>query len=180
MEEENDNLEIQATEAENIIQKRILFIRGHKVMIDSDLASLYKVSTKVFNQAVKRNMERFPGDFMFQLSKEEKNELVTICDHLEKLKFSYNLPYAFTEHGIAMLSSVLNSKIAIQMNILIIRVFIKIKESLDNYKDLALKISEIEKNQIKDHAMLENVHEVVKHLLEPLPKPKEKVGFNVK
>lgn len=93
-----------------IIEKKIFFLRDHKVMIDRDLAELYGVETKALNQAVKRNKERFPDDFMFQLTKEERDEVVTICDHLKDLKYSYQLPYAFTEQGVAMLSSVLKSK----------------------------------------------------------------------
>ena len=90
-------------------------------MIDRDLAELYGVETKALNQAVKRNIARFPEDFMFQLTKEEKTEEVTNCDHLVSLKYSYRLPYAFTENGVAMLSSVLNSEKAIQVNIQIMR-----------------------------------------------------------
>lgn len=167
-------------EIEEIIKQRIFIIRGYKVMIDSDLAELYGVATKVFNQAVKRNLERFPTDFMFQLSAEEKEEVVTNCDHLKKLKFSHNLPYVFTEHGVAMLSAVLGSEQAVQMSIFIMRAFIKMRKSLETYKDLALKIGEIEATQIQDHAMLKNIHNVVKRLLEPPLKPKEKMGFRTK
>ena len=180
MDEENNNLQIETAKADKVIHERIFIIRGHKVMIDIDLAELYGVETKVFNQAIKRNSDRFPGDFMFHLTKEEKNEVVTNCDHLSKLKFSHSLPYAFTEHGVSMLSAILNSDKAIQMSIFIVRAFIKMREYLDNYKDLAIKIGEIEVNQIHDHAMLKNVHKVVKHLLEPPVKPKDKIGFNSK
>lgn len=93
-----------------IIENRIFFIRGHKVMIDRDLAELYQVSTKALNQAVKRNIERFPSGFMFQLTQKENIELVTNCDRLASLKHSSSLPYSFTEQGVAMLSSVLKSK----------------------------------------------------------------------
>ena len=91
------------------IESKIYFIRGKKVMLDMDLAELYEVKTKILNQAVKRNLKRFPKDFMFQLTKEEKEEVVTICDHLSKLRFSPVLPYVFTEQGVAMLSTALNS-----------------------------------------------------------------------
>ena len=91
------------------IEGKILLIRGQKVMVDADLAKLYGVPTKVLNQAVKRNKERFPIDFMFQLTKEEKAKVVTNCDHLKKLKFSPNLPYVFTEHGTIMLATILKS-----------------------------------------------------------------------
>lgn len=96
------------------VDRTILLIRGQKVMLDADLAEVYRVPTKVLNQAVKRNIDRFPDDFMFQLTADEKKEVVTNCDHLEKLKYSRNLPFAFTEHGAVMLASVLNSKVAVQ------------------------------------------------------------------
>ena len=106
------------------IRNSIISIRGIRVMIDRDLAKFYGAETKVLNQTVKRNIERFPTDFMFQLTKEEKEYVVTNCDHIQDLKYSYQSPYAFTEHGIAMLSSVLKSKKAIQINIAITRVFV--------------------------------------------------------
>jgi len=176
--EQRDNLQVKITVSERIINHRILIIREQKVMIDADLAELYGVSTKRFNEQVKRNSDRFPGDFVFQLTPEEKEEVVAICDHLKKLKFSHSLPYAFTEHGVAMLSSILNSKQAILMNIFIVRAFIKMRESLDNHRELAMKIREIELRQIQDHSMIENVHEVVKHLLHKPDIPKNKIGFN--
>ncbi len=176
--QEKNNLEIEEIKADEMIRQRIFIIRGQKVMLDNDIAELYSVTTKRLNEQVKRNIERFPRDFMLQLTQEEKEEVVANCDHLSKLRFSYSLPYAFTEHGVAMLSSILNSKQAILMSIFIVRAFIKMRESLDNYKDLAIKIEEIEANQTKDHAMLKNVHEVVKHLLAPTEEPKGKIGFN--
>lgn len=109
------------------IETQILTIRGQRVMLDRDLAALYGVPTKVLNQAVKRNINRFPIHYMFQLSKEEKRELVTNCDRFASLKHSSSLPYAFTEYGVAMLSSVLNSERAIQINIQIIDAFIALK-----------------------------------------------------
>jgi hypothetical protein len=99
------------------IENKIFQIRGKRVMLDRDLAELYDVSTKALNQAVKRNLKRFPEDFMFRLTAVEKHEVVTNCDHLKVLKFSPQLPYAFTEQGVAMLSSVLGSERAIMVNI---------------------------------------------------------------
>lgn len=180
MEKENKELQVEVDKAEEIIKQRIFIIRGHKVMLDNDLAEIYGVSTKRFNEQVKRNKERFPEDFMFQLTNEESENLRS---QFATSSLNYGgrryLPYAFTEHGVSMLSSVLNSKKAIQMNIFIIRAFIKMREYLDNYKDLAIKIGEIEVNQIHDHAMLKNVHDVVKHLLEPSEKPKGRMGFDI-
>ena len=167
--------------AEGMIKQRIFIIRGHKVMIDNDLAELYGVKTKRFNEQVKRNLERFPSDFMFQITQNEYDDMrsqiaTSSSDHGGRRY----LPYVFTEHGVAMLSAVLNSEQAIQMSIFIVRAFIKMRESLETYKDLALKIGEIEINQIHDHATLKNVHNAVKHLLEPPIKPKEKMGFTIK
>ena len=113
--------------AVEVIAARILEIRGRKVMLDRDLAYLYGVATKALNQAVKRNRRRFPEDFMFQLTRTEQNELVTICDRFNTMKHSTALPYVFTEQGVAMLSSVLNSERAIQVNILIMRAFTKLR-----------------------------------------------------
>ena len=158
------------------IETRIFLIRGKKVMIDTDLAELYEVQTKVINQSVKRNIKRFPEDFMFQLTKEEKEEVVTICDHLSKLRFSHVLPYAFTEQGIAMLSSVLNSERAINVNIQIMRTFTKLREMIESHKDLKKKIEDIEK---KYDAQFQIVFEAIKKLIEPEVKPKRKIGFYV-
>ena len=109
------------------IEKTILLIRGQKVIIDADLAELYGVTTKALNQAVTRNDQRFPPDFMFRLTKSEKQELVTNCDRLDRLKHSSALPRVFTEQGVAMLSSVLRSERAIHVNIQIMRAFIKLR-----------------------------------------------------
>jgi phage regulator Rha-like protein len=109
------------------IQKRIFIIREKKVMLDSDLALLYEVEVKQLNQAVKRNIKRFPSDFMFRLTKNEFAEVVTNCDHLQSLKFRSTLPYVFTEQGVAMLAAVLNSQKAIDVNIQIMRAFVKLR-----------------------------------------------------
>src|SRR3989338_1345459 len=107
------------------IEKKIYLVRDRKVMLDTDLAKLYKVPTFRLNEAVKRNLNRFPDDFMFRLTQIEKSEVIAICDNLKSLKFSAHLPYAFTEQGVAMLSSILNSETAVQVNIQIIRTFTK-------------------------------------------------------
>ncbi len=166
---------------EEAIQEKIFIIRGQKVMLDKDLAELYGVLTKNLNKAVKRNLTRFPTDFMFQLTVEEFRNLRFQfgTSSLEHGGLRY-LPYVFTEHGVAMLSSVLNSERAVQMNIFIIRAFIKMRESLDNYKDLSIKIGEIEKNQLTDHGVLSEVYTAVKHLIEQPLKPKEQIGFRPK
>ena len=110
------------------IQQRILLIRGEKVIIDADLADAYGVPTRRLNEQVKRNRERFPEDFMFQLSADEKAEVIANCDHLDKLKFSKALPHAFTEHGAIMVASILNSPKAIEVSVFVVRAFVQLRE----------------------------------------------------
>jgi len=135
---------------DEVIMNKVLIIREQRVMVDSDMAELYGVSTKRLNEAVKRNISRFPIDFMFQLTIIEKEELVANCDHLKKLKFSPYLPYAFTEHGAVMLASVLNSERAISVNIQIVRIFIKMREMMFLHKDLLLEMQKIN-SKLTDH-----------------------------
>ncbi len=134
---------------ENNIEQKIFVIRNQRVMIDSDLAKLYGVKTKRLNEAVKRNIKRFPEDFMFQLTDEKQSELVANCDHLKNLKYSYQNAYAFTEHGVTMLASVLNSDRAIEINVQIVRTFIKLRQYAIN-KDLNKK----EINELKQVLLL--------------------------
>jgi hypothetical protein len=156
------------------IENKIVHLRGKKVMLDADLAKLYDVQTKVFNQAVKRNINRFPDDFMFRLTQKEKDELVTNCDHLRALKFSPQLPYAFTEQGVAMLSSVLNSERAIMVNIQIMRVFAKLKREILTYINLKRKIGEMEK---KYDVQFKMVFVAIRQLMTEEAKPKPRIGF---
>jgi len=152
-------------------------IRGQKVMLDADLAELYEVTTKALNQAVTRNEQRFPSDFMFRLAKEEKQELVTNCDRLDRLKHSSALPRVFTEQGVAMLSSVLRSERAIKVNIQIMRAFTQLRQMLSTHKDLKKKIETMEK---KYDQQFQVVFEAIKQLLETDAKPRKKIGFTVK
>ena len=126
------------------IDSSILQIRGQKVMIDTDLAALYGVPTKALNQAIKRNAQRFPQDFMFQLSPAEKQEVVTNCDHLAKLKFSKMLPFAFTEHGAIQAANVLNSEQAVEMSVYVVRAFVRLREVIISNKELAHRLDELE------------------------------------
>lgn len=162
------------------ITSKIYTIREKKVMLDHDLAKLYCVETRVFNQAVKRNINRFPEDFMFQLSKEElKNWISQFVTSNPSLKMGLRKPpLVFTEQGVAMLSSILNSDHAIQVNIQIMRTFIKIKEMVITHKDLQLKIQELEE-KYKDHdQQIRTIFEAIRQLLKPPhPKPKSKIGF---
>ena len=127
------------------IQKRIYTIRTKKVMLDSDLAELYEVEAKQLNQAVKRNIKRFPDDFMFRLTKDEFTEVVTNCDHLQNLKFRPTLPFAFTEQGVAMLATVLNSQKAIDVNIQIMRAFIQLRNYVFSDDTLHEQMAELRK-----------------------------------
>lgn len=164
---------------EERIESKIFVIRGHKVMIDRDLAQLYKVKTKGLNQAVKRNVLRFPADFMFPLTKEEKDKLVTICDHLKDLKFSYQLPYVFTEHGVSMLSSVLKSERAIQVNIFIMRAFSKLRKILATHKEVSRKLKELE-NRVEGHDQeIKAIFDAIRKLMEPESKQEKQIGFVV-
>lgn len=136
------------------ISSRIFTLRRKQVMLDRDLAELYHVETKVLNQAVKRNEDRFPSDFIFQLNDKEKKELVTNCDRFDKLKYSTVNPYAFTEEGIYMLATVLNSKVAVQTNIAIIRTFKKLREFSKHYNALAKQLIEVDKKHEKQYKEL--------------------------
>jgi len=149
------------------IEGKILLIRGHKVMLDRDLARLYGVTTKRLNEQVKRNIGRFPSDFMFQLVPIEKEEVVANCDHLKSLKFSYTLPYAFTEQGVAMLSSVLNSERAVQVNIAIMRVFVKLRRILSTHRELAHKLNELERKIEKHDSEIQSIFEAIRQLMSP-------------
>ncbi|MGB7957832.1 MAG: ORF6N domain-containing protein [Minisyncoccia bacterium] len=167
-----------------VIEHSIYLIRGQKVMLDNDLADLYGVATFNLNKAVKRNRSRFPEDFMFQLTKEEADSLRSQST-TSNLRFQFGisslnyggrryLPYAFTEHGVAMLASVLKSERAIAMNILIIRVFIKLRELLATHKDLARKMEEIEHRQDEQAIKIDAI---IKLLMEPPEEPRRPMGF---
>ncbi|MBI5299527.1 MAG: ORF6N domain-containing protein [Deltaproteobacteria bacterium] len=158
------------------IEKRIFLFRGHKVMLDSDLAELYGVKTKVLIQAIKRNSERFPEDFMFQLENQEvmllRSQIVTSNKGRGGRRFA---PYAFTEYGVAMLSSVLNSRQAIQVNIQVMRTFGRLREMLMTHKDLAQKLIQLEKKY--DH-QFKIVFDAIRELMAPPPlPPKKRIGF---
>ena len=127
------------------IETTILVIRGQQVILDRDLAVLYNVSTKRLNEQVKRNSERFPDSFKFQLTEQEKNEVVAKCDHLVSLKFSTILPYAFTEQGVAMISTVLKSEIAVNVSIRIMTTFVEMRRQRDQFSLFDARISSLEK-----------------------------------
>ncbi len=160
------------------VEQRILSIRKQRVMLDADLAALYGVKTKVLNQAVKRNSERFPEDFMFQLSSHEKTELVTNCDRFAMLKHSSSLPYAFSEHGAIMVASVLNTPQAVQMSVFVVRAFIRLRDLLAGNKALAAKLVEHERKLITHDKQIVRIVEAIRQLTPSQPlKKKRSYGF---
>ena len=159
-----------------IITSRIYQIRDHKVMLDRDLAELYGVETGQLKRAVRRNIDRFPEDFMFELSKEELENLRCQIGTSSWGGTRYQ-PMAFTEQGVAMLSSVLNSKRAVQVNIAIMRAFVQMRELLSTNKKLAQKLIELEKRLTEHDENFQVVFEAIKQLLEENEKPKRKIGF---
>jgi len=160
-----------------VIEKKILLIRGQKVILDRDLAELYGVEVKQLKRQVKRNIDRFPTDFMFQLSKEEHESLRRQFGTLKRGKHSKYLPYSFTEQGVAMLSSVLNSKRAIKVNIEIMRAFVRLREILSTHKELAHKLTELERKIGKHDEEIKVIFEAIRQLMMPPEKPKRKIGF---
>jgi len=154
----------QVSIPDELIMNKILIVRKVKVMIDSDLAELYGVTTKRLNEQVKRNSKRFPVDFMFQLTEQEKQEVVANCDHLKRLKFSPNLPYVFTEHGAVMLASVLNSDRAIVVNIQIVRVFTKMRQLLETHTEILRKLDQLQKKDIEQDRQILLIFEYIKQL----------------
>jgi hypothetical protein len=149
---------------DEVILSKILNIRGLKVMIDSDLADLYGLPTKRLNEQVKRNLKRFPKDFMFQLTEQEKAEVVAICDHLKKLKYSSSLPNAFTEHGAVMLASILNSDRAILVNIKIVRVFNGMRQLLKTHSEILRKLEQLEEKDLEQDRQILLIFEYLKQL----------------
>lgn len=161
-----------------LIERNIYLIRGQKVMLDADLAELYQVPTFRLNEAVKRNRKRFPEDFMFQLIKEEAESLTSQNAISKGRGGRRTLPYVFTEHGVAMLSSVLNSDRAVYMNILIIRAFVKLREMLATHKDLAARMEKLEATQKQHSSVITVVVDEIKKLKAgPPPSPKRRIGF---
>jgi hypothetical protein len=157
----------------------ILTLRGQRVIIDADLARLYGVSTKVLNQAVRRNRDRFPFDFAFILNEEEKKELVTNCDQFKNLRHSYNLPHAFTEHGAIMAASVLNSEQAIATSVIVVRAFVKMREALAQGATIGLKLGELEKRIDGHDEDIDAIFEAIRRLIGE-PTRKKQIGFGRK
>jgi hypothetical protein len=175
--------EAEATMAkvpDEVIIDKIIVLRDKKVMIDRDLAALYGVTTKRLNEQVKRNSRRFPDDFMFQVTAEEKEQLISTFEHLDSLKYSPGLPYVFTEHGAVMLASVLNSDQAIAVNIQIVRVFTRIRQMLTDNTELRLEIAQIKKKLDNQDKNIEVVFQYLDELLEQKEKPappRKQIGY---
>jgi hypothetical protein len=162
--------------SERIIERRIFLIRGQKVMLDKDLAELYEVETRALNQAVRRNRERFPEDFIFALTREEIMNLSQIVIS-SKIKHAPNV-FAFTEQGVAMLSSVLRSKRAVLVNVAIMRTFVRLREFLSTHKELAHKLRELEHKVGRHDEAIQAIFEAIRQLMAPAPgSPKEPIGF---
>lgn len=156
---------------------KILEIRGQRVLLDADLAELFGVPTKRFNEQVRRNFERFPADFMFTLTEQEKAEVVANCGHLAKLRFSPFLPRAFTEHGAIMAATVLNSPRAVEMSVYIVRAFVRFREMLSSHRELSAKLGELEA-RLDDHDQaIGGLIRAIKALMEPEAPRKRPIGY---
>lgn len=164
------------------VNQRIINVRGQRVILDADLAQLYGTRTHRLNEQVKRNWGRFPEDFIFQLTKEEKSKVIANCDRLKKLKYSNSLPYAFTEHGAVMAANVLNSQIAIETSIMVVRAFISAREILAEHLQLKRRLDRLEQRVARgfqdNEEALQAIRFAIQQLMEP-PEPKSKrpLGF---
>jgi hypothetical protein len=161
------------------VEDRILFIRGHKVLLDADLAELYGVTTTRLNQQVNRNIDRFPDDFMLTLTPSEKAEVIAKRNNLGKLKFSPVMPKVFTEHGAVMLASVLNTPIAVRASLQVVRAFVRLRSILAAHKDLAGKLKELEKMLGTHDIQIQGLFEAIQDLMNPtIPdEPKRSIGY---
>jgi hypothetical protein len=151
------------------------------VLLDADLAAIYGVPTKALNQAVKRNADRFPDDFMFRISKDEKTEVVTICDHLSRLRFSKGLPYAFARPSALLAANVLNSPDAVRMSVHVVRAFIKQRELIAGQAEILKKLAQIDATLLQHDDALRIIWQELQPLLAPPPEPqKPEIGFHVR
>jgi hypothetical protein len=170
------------------IDSLIVEVRGQKVILDADLARIYGVKTRALNQAVKRNLDRFPTDFLFRLAESEKNEVITNCDHLSKLKFAKALPLAFTEHGAIMAANVLKSARAVQMSVFVVRAFVKMRSALNETRELSRQLALLEqelKIRLNIHeAAIVDILQRIMNIIDPPPAPPAppppEIGFHAK
>ena len=162
-----------------VIENKIHLIRGHKVMLDRDLAELFGVETRALKQQVKRNMDRFPLHFMFELSENEADFLVSQNVIPSKKQLGGALPYVFTEHGVLMLANVLKSKSAIEMSVKIIDVFVKLRELVNSQKDILLKLELLEKTTLNNSKEIQVLFDAVKQLIQEPKKERTKIGYKI-
>lgn len=165
------------------IESAIVIVRGHRVILASDLARIYGVETRVLNQAVKRNVEKFPVDFLFRLSRSEAVELSRSRSQSVILKRGQNikyLPYVFTEHGAIMAANVLNSPYAIQMSVFVVRAFVRLKRMIATHKQLAAKLAELERTVVGHDGHIKSLFEAIRRLMTPPPQIRKRIGFRVK
>lgn len=161
------------------LESLILTIRNQKVILDADLSGIYGVPTKRLNEQVKRNSDRFPEDFIFQLTPDEKREVVANCDHLARLKFSKSRPYAFTEHGAIMAATILSSPEAVKMSVFVVRAFIQMREQLVANAPIFKRLAEIDKTLLEHDKALGLIWQKIQPLLAPPPAlPKPRIGFH--
>ena len=166
--------------SDEIVMQQIYLIRGQKVMLDRDLAALYGYETKRMNEQVRRNQERFPASFMFQLTAEEVRHLRSQIATANVAVKSRTLPYAFTEHGVLMLASILKSDIAIKASVHIIEVFVKMREMILTHKDILVKLEQLEKNQSAQDMSIRQLYQYIKVLMTEEQSPRAPIGFKVK
>ena len=165
---------------DEVVMSKIYLIRGHKVMLDRDLATLYGVMAIRLREQVKRNQERFPENFMFQLNELEVEQMVSQNAIPSKQHLGGSLPYAFTEHGVLMLANVLKSEQAITMSIKIIEIFVKLREALLTNKDILLKLEQLERKAVQHDGDIKVIFKYLKELLNPPTEPLRKIGFKIK
>jgi len=162
-----------------LIQNRILVLRGQRVIIDADLAALYGVPTKRLNEQVRRNSKKFPEDFVIILTSEEKAEVVAKCDHLKRLRFSVNLPYAFTEHGAIQAANILNSEAATEMSVQIVRAFVRLRQLIVNHKAFAAKLTELDARVGAHDGQIAALIQAIRELAAPEGSShRRKIGFH--
>jgi hypothetical protein len=160
------------------IASRIFVVRGHRVMVDADLALLYGVTTKQLNQQVKRNRARLPADLAFRLRGVEKNEVVTNCDHLRRLKYSPTMPLVFTEHGALMAASVLNSPKAVEVGLFVVRAFVRMREVVASHRELSRRLDELEHKVGTHDRTIGTILDAIRQLTQPpAPRHRRRIGF---
>lgn len=163
-------------EIELLVSSRIFFIREQKVILDFHIAELYGVETRTLKQQVRRNIQRFPDDFLIQLTIREWQELITNCDKVQTSKFSPAVPFGFTEQGVAMLSSILRSPKAIEVNIAIMRTFVKLRKMMETNEQLRTKVEDLER---KYDGQFQIVFKAIKSLIEPEKAPRRAIGYKI-